>query len=155
MSLITLRCFNMVHPALTVVHFDSPDGTSVPFLSANTLHMIDQALWMLPFTTKTDLEECAKQAYVSVERRAAFLELIRAEHSLPGAREQLEDLWSTWLERNCPATGHVDEQMSFPRAATPTDEDTAEATAALMAADGAASLPGRLEGTRSAAGAGP
>ena len=95
------------------MYFDSPDGTSVQFLSANTLHMIDQALWMLPFTTKTDLEECAKQADVSVKHRTAFLELIRAEHSHPGARAQLEDLWSTWLERNCPATGQVDERMSF------------------------------------------
>ena len=131
------------------------DGTSVPFLSANTLHMIDQALWMLPFTTKTDLEECAKQADVSVERRTAFLELIRAEHLLPGARAQLEKLWSTWLERNYPATGQVDERMSFQRAATPPDEDTAEATAALTAANVDASLPGRLEGALSAAGAGP
>ena len=110
---------------------------------------------MLPFTTKTDLEECAKQTDVPVERRTAFLELIRAEHSHPGARAQLEDLWSTWLERNCPETSHVDERMSIPRAVTPTNEDTAEVMAALTAADGAAALPARLEGALSVAGAGP
>ena len=118
--------------------------------------MIDQALWMLPFTTKTDLEESAKQADVSVERRSVFLERIRAEHSHPGARAQLQELWSHWLKRKYP--GHEDGRISIPQAATPPDdEDTAEgASAALATAEGAAaSLPERMEVALSAVGTAP
>ena len=118
--------------------------------------MIDQALWMLPFTTKTDLEESAKQADVSVERRSDFLERIRAEHSHPGARAQLQELWSHWLKRKYP--GHEDGRISIPQAATPPDdEDTAEgASSALATAEGAAaSLPERMEVALSAVGTAP
>ncbi len=66
--------------------------TKVPFLSDKTLHMVVYALWMLPFNTKTDLNEAATQAHISHESRNAFLKTLQAdsEHSQNGAREQLK-----------------------------------------------------------------
>jgi hypothetical protein len=76
--------------ALTV-QFGSlrPEGEPVKFLSANTLHLIDQALWMSPFSTTTDLEEAAKLANISLDRSSVFLKTLREEHSLPEAQAQL------------------------------------------------------------------
>ena len=143
-TLTSFRC-RLVHPALTA-HFDRPDGAGVPFISANTLHIIDQALWMLPFTTKTDLEAAAKQADVSVERRTAFLNTIRDEHSLPHARAQLQSLWSTWLENNYPDdAADGDGGISNQRARTPTKEDTAAAIAALAHEEAAAAAAGAAD----------
>ena len=70
-----------------------PDGGEpVKFLSENTLHIIDRLMWMLPFVTRTDLETAAKGKNVSQDTRNTFLNKLRAEHSLPGVREQLKTL---------------------------------------------------------------
>ena len=70
-----------------------PDGREpVKFLSENTLHIIDWPMWMLPFVTRTDLETAAKGKGVSQETRNTFLNKMLAEHSQPGAREQLKTL---------------------------------------------------------------
>ena len=54
-----------------------------------------------------------------------------AEHSLPGVRDQLMDLWATWVENN-----HAEEPAAAARslalsmdAQTPPDEDEAPAPA--------------------------
>ena len=89
---------------------------------------------MLPFSTKTDLEEAAKNADIAVERRTAFLNLICAEHSLPEARAQLESLWSTWLDTHYPSGADVGpDGFSQQMPTTPTEADIAEAEAALAA----------------------
>jgi hypothetical protein len=54
--------------------------------------MVDYALWMLLFNTKTDLNEAATQAHISHESRNAFLKTLQAEHSQNGANEQLKTL---------------------------------------------------------------
>ena len=78
-----------------------PDGGEpVKFLSENTLHIIDQLMWMLPFVTRTDLETAAKGKGVSQETRNTFLNKMLAEHSQPGAREQLKTLWTKWVDSN-------------------------------------------------------
>jgi hypothetical protein len=43
--------------------------------------MMDYALWILPFNTKTDLNKAATQALISHESRNAFLKTLQAEHS--------------------------------------------------------------------------
>ena len=91
---------------------------------------------MLPFSTKTDLEEAARQGDVSSETRNAFLKTTMcAEHSLPAARAQLAELWSAWLANKYPGSTDepADAASSFPRAATPTEDTTAAAVAALAA----------------------
>ena len=110
-----------------------PDGGGpVKFLSDNTLHIIDQLMWMLPFVTKTDLETAAKAKGVSQETRTTFLNKMLAEHSLPGVRDQLMTLWATWVESN-----YADEPVAAAQSAaahsmdaqTPPDEDEAPAPA--------------------------
>ena len=93
LSLLSLAAYMSLHC--------SPDGGEpVKFLSDNTLHIIDQLMWMLPFVTKTDLETAAKAKGVSQETRTTFLNKMLAEHSLPGVRGQLKTLWATWVEKN-------------------------------------------------------
>jgi hypothetical protein len=124
LSLLSLAAYMSLHC--------SPDGGEpVKFLSDNTLHIIDQLMWMLPFVTKTDLETAAKAKGVSQETRNTFLNKMLAEHSLPGVRDQLMDLWATWVENN-----HAEEPVAAARslalsmdAQTPPDEDEAPAPA--------------------------
>jgi hypothetical protein len=92
---------------------------------------------MLPFSTKTDLEDAAKHAGVSVDGRNAFLKTLCDEHSLPEARAQLETLWTDWLARKYPAAAAV-ESAAHQGVSTPTEEDIAEAYALIAAEEGGA-----------------
>ena len=74
-------------------------------MSAKTLHIVDFALWMLPFVTRTDLNDAAIRAHVSHEVRNNFLKALLAEHSQNGAREQLKELWSAWVDKNYASEG--------------------------------------------------
>ena len=110
------------------LHCRPDGGEPVKFLSENTLHIIDRLMWMLPFVTRTDLETAAKAKGVSQETRNTFLNKMLAEHSLPGVRDQLMDLWATWVENN-----YAEEPVAAVRASalsmdapTPPDEDEDE-----------------------------
>ncbi len=120
--------------ALTVL-FGRPEGGPVKFLSANTLHLIDQALRINPFYTTTDLEEAVKLADISLDRRSVFLKTLRDKHSLPEAQAQLWRLWKQWLVKQERAgdIGAAGGGYTSPRVATPTEADEAEAEAALEA----------------------
>jgi hypothetical protein len=118
------------------MQFGRPAGELVKFLSANTLHLIDQALWLSPFSTSTDLEEAAKIADISLDRRSGFLKTLRDEHSRPEAQAQL---WKEWLDKRQSGRvkGAAGGGCTSPRVATPTEEEeveAAEAAAALEAA---------------------
>ena len=76
----------------------------MPFLSAQTLHVVDRLLWMAPFATASDLNEACKRADVSHEERNNFLTKMLDEHSAPGSREQLKKLWSEWVKEKYPST---------------------------------------------------
>ena len=116
------------------MQFGRPDGEHVKFLSANTLHLIDQALWMIPFSTATDLEDAAVCADCSLDRRSAFLQSLRDEHALPEARAQLLSLWSAWIaKQERGGMGAAGGGYASPRASTPTEEDVAEVAAAMEA----------------------
>ena len=115
------------------LHCRPDGGEPVKFLSDNTLHIIDQLMWMLPFVTKTDLETAAKAKGVSQETRNTFLNKMLAEHSLPGVRDQLMTLWATWVKSN-----YAEEPVAVTAARasalsmdapTPPDEDEAPAPA--------------------------
>ena len=60
---------------------------------------------MLPFVTRTDLNDAAIRAHVSHEVRNNFLKALLAEHSQNGAREQLKELWSAWVDKNYASEG--------------------------------------------------
>ncbi len=77
----------------------------MPFLSAQTLHIVDRLLWMAPFVTVGDLNEACRRADVSHEERhaLAFLTKMLDEHSAPGSREQLRALWSHWVKEQYPS----------------------------------------------------
>ena len=55
---------------------------------------------MLPFVTKTDLDQAAQKVDVSVETRNAFLEKLLNVHSQPGIEEQLKTMWGEWVDTN-------------------------------------------------------
>ena len=57
-------------------------------------------MWLLPFVTKTDLDQAAQKVVVSMETRNAFLEKLLNEHSQPGIEEQLKTLWGKWVDTN-------------------------------------------------------
>ena len=76
----------------------------MPFLSAQTLHVVDRLLWMAPFATASDLIEASKRADVSHVARNNFLTKMLDEHSAPGSREQLKKLWSEWVKEKYPST---------------------------------------------------
>ena len=119
------------------MQFGRPAGEHVKFLSASTLHLIDQALWLSPFSTSTDLEEAAKIADISLDRRSGFLKTLRDEHSLPEAQAQLWKLWKEWLDKRQSGRvkGAAGGGCTSPRVATPTEEERAEAAAALEEAE--------------------
>ena len=62
--------------------------------------MIDRVMWMLPFVTRSDLEAAAQQADVSMETRNHFLNKLLHEHGQTGIRNQLQSLWTEWVEKN-------------------------------------------------------
>jgi len=84
----------------------------VPFLSAQTLHIVDRLLWMAPFSTASDLNEACRKADVSHEERNDFLTMMLDEHSAPGSREQLRRLWSQWVTEKYPTSAAEEDANS-------------------------------------------
>ncbi len=72
-------------------------GPKVPFLSHQTLHIVD-LLWMALFITVEYLNETCRRANVRHEVRNTFLANLLDDHSAPGSREQLKALWSQWVK---------------------------------------------------------
>ena len=102
----------------------------MPFLSAQTLHIVDRLLWMAPFATATDLNEACRRADVSHEQRNHFLTKMLDEHSAPGSREQLRTLWSQWVKEKYPTRAEEDEnsgKKAKTAAETPEGSETEEA----------------------------
>jgi hypothetical protein len=134
------------------MQFGRPAGEHVKFLSANTLHLIDQALWLCPFSTSTDLEEAAKNADISLDRRSGFLKTLRDEHSRQEAQAQLWKLWKEWLDKRQSGRvkGAAGGGCTSPRVATPTEEDEAEAAAALEEAEAEAAPAAQIPAKRGA-----
>jgi hypothetical protein len=103
----------------------------VPFLSAQTLHVVDRLLWMAPFAIATDLNEACRRADVRVshEERNRFLTKMLDEHSAPGSCEQLRKLWSEWVKEQYPTTAEESANPGRMRgdAETPEGSDTEEA----------------------------
>ncbi len=77
----------------------------MPFLSPNTLHILDRVMWMLPFATVSDLNQACERVDVSHDTRNAFLQKMQAEHSAQGSSEQLKNLWLAWLKQHYADTG--------------------------------------------------
>ena len=102
------------------------DGTKVPFLSAKTLHIVDYALWMLPFNPRTELNVAATKAHVSHESRNAFMKTLQAEHSQSGASEQLRELWTARVSKNYDAAPHSNGTGADGAAPTPPGTPTPE-----------------------------
>ncbi len=101
----------------------------MPFLSAQTLHIVDRLLCLAPFATATDLNEACKRADVSHEARNRFLTKMLDEHSGPGSREQLRKLWSEWVKEQYPSTAEesANPERVIGDAETPEGSDTDEA----------------------------
>ncbi len=101
----------------------------MPFLSAQTLHIVDRLLWMAPFATATDLDEASRRADVSHEERNRFLTKMLDKHSAPGSREQLRSLWSQWVKEQYPTTTDESANSGKMRTEAETQEgsDTKEA----------------------------
>ena len=101
---------------------------------------------MLPFATKTDLDEAAKSRDVSDQVRTSFLDEMCAEHDRPNARAQLKDLWSNWLSREYPCEQDSETEQEKHsvrgRCKTPTDEEMAAQATQAQAAAAAASSGG-------------
>ena len=66
----------------------------MPFLSPNTLHIVDNVFSMLPFVTKTDMLEACKKGNVSLDTWNNFMQTLLEEHKAPGSRDQLKELWT-------------------------------------------------------------
>jgi hypothetical protein len=107
------------------------DGTKIPFLSDSTLHMVDYALWMLPFGTKTDLNKAATE--ISHDLRNSFLKMMLDEHSQRGARVQLKELWAAWIEQFYSDTAEQSAGSSAACGAAPTPPDSPRGQAAAAA----------------------
>ena len=84
----------------------------MPFLSAQTLHIVDRLLWMAPFATASDLNEACRKADVSHVDRNDFLTMMLDEHSAPGSREQLRRLWSQWVTEKYPTSAAEEDANS-------------------------------------------
>ncbi len=116
--------------------------------------MLDQALWHLPFATKTDLETAAKKGDISIEKRTGFLNTLLSEHSCPAAQEQLKNLWNKWIEKHYPDADDEEDEIPEERCATPTDEDHQTAME-LLAAETAAGVAGAAGAAGAAGGVDP
>jgi hypothetical protein len=120
-----------LHRHLTGWLWSRDDGTKIPFLSDRTLHMVDYALWMLPFGTKTDLNQAATE--ISHDLRNSFLKMMLDEHSQKGAREQLKELWAAWIEQFYSDTAEQRAGGSAACGAAPTPPDSPMEEAAAAA----------------------
>ena len=60
---------------------------------------MDQTLWNLPFSGKSEMEKARRMACPPVRRRdqVAFESSMLEEHALPHARESLERSWAAWI----------------------------------------------------------
>ena len=86
-------------------------------------------MWLLPFVTKTDLDQAAQQADVSMETRNAFLEKLLKEHSQPGIEEQLKTMWGEWVDTNYNQESEPEARSSLGmEAKTPKDSEAEEET---------------------------
>ena len=72
--------YQFVFPSAFLTGFQCvrSNGTKVPLLSANTLHIVDKILCMLPFITQQDLNAAAIRTDVSNETRNTFLNKLLA-----------------------------------------------------------------------------
>jgi hypothetical protein len=62
-------------------------------ISSDLLAMFDEAMFMLPFATRTDMHDAIKNSSGKNEPVQVILDALRAEHDAPGARGQLKTLW--------------------------------------------------------------
>ena len=69
------------------------DGTSLDVISSQLLHMFDECMCMLPFATRTDLQDARTKADVEMKELHGLLRDLLAEHDLPGVRVHLKKLW--------------------------------------------------------------
>jgi len=70
------------------------DRTYLRLISADLLHIFDQAMSLIPFATKTDMYEALRKADIRAATVDDFLAGLRLEHSMPSAFTQLKDLWT-------------------------------------------------------------
>ena len=106
----------------------------MPFLSPNTLHIVDNVFSMLPFVTKTDMLEACKKGNVSLDTRNNFMQALLEEHKAPGSRDQLKELWTEWLDKYyvSETVGDASAELAG-RAETPPDSEAEEGGAAADA----------------------
>jgi hypothetical protein len=57
--------------------------------------MFDECMLMLPFATRTDMQEAMSKADVPIARIQDLVRELYAEHESPSARSQLKTLWLT------------------------------------------------------------
>ena len=105
----------------------------MPFLSPNTLHIVDNVFSMLPFVTKTDMLEACKKGNVSLDTRNNFMQVLLEEHKAPGSRDQLKELWTEWLDKYYVSETVGDASAEPGRAETPPDSEAEEGGAAADA----------------------
>jgi len=83
---------------MTVWCIGRKDGSHLPFVTSELLHIVDRSMWFLPFAIRSDLDVAAQNADVPLKSRSDFLAELLSEHERPAASKQLKELWHKWIE---------------------------------------------------------
>ena len=77
-----------------------PNGIDQYLVTPNLLHLFDFSMSMLPFAVKTDMLNAMKAADVQLKEHMEFMESLEHEHDSDQARNQLRELWATWISQH-------------------------------------------------------
>ena len=80
-------------------------------ISPAFLHIFDQTMSMVPFATRSDMNDALKHADVKVSAVESFLSTLLLEHSHPNARTQLRQLWVDHASDMYPVENDVEQQV--------------------------------------------
>ena len=70
----------------------------IPLIGSGFQHVIDSYFWYLPFASVRQCKFVMEHADIPEDEWTAKRAALAAEHSLPGAREQLADGFKNWLQ---------------------------------------------------------
>lgn len=77
----------------------------VPLINTPFLSMVDRLFWNLPFTSSKQAASVRERNQVPLHQWEAQQELIKAEHDLAGARDQLSRGWKQLFASEMGAVG--------------------------------------------------
>ena len=105
MVLDPIRIQGLSYLLLSCLVRPKADGTTTPspVFGKGILDLIDDVFWHLPFSSVRQAKRVRQDFNITEEVWNTRCSLIRADHRLPNAREELERLWKELIEKDLAA----------------------------------------------------